>query len=125
MITIAFIGLGNMGGGMAANLAKAASVRAFDLSSAALDKAKANGCAICSSAIEAVRGADAVITMLPAGPQVRALYDEAILPHASTQALTIDCSTIDVETARAVATDAKAKGLRPADAPVSGGTAAA
>ncbi|MEQ3746352.1 MAG: 3-hydroxyisobutyrate dehydrogenase [Henriciella sp.] len=128
MQIIAFIGLGNMGGGMAANQAKAGrTVRAFDLSDAALAKAKAAGCIPCGSAAEAVHGADAIITMLPAGKHVRGVYANDILPNANEAALLVDCSTIDVESARAVAamaTDA-GKGFRAADAPVSGGTAAA
>jgi 3-hydroxyisobutyrate dehydrogenase len=72
-----------------------------------------------------VIGADVVITMLPAGPQVHQAYAEEVLPRAAKSALLIDCSTIDVETARAVASQAKAAGFRVADAPVSGGTAAA
>ena len=123
---IAFIGLGNMGGGMAANQAKAGrEVAAFDLSAAALDRARGAGCAPVATAAEAVRQADAVITMLPAGPHVRQAYAEEILPNAPKSALLIDCSTIDVESARAVAGQARAEGFRFADAPVSGGTAAA
>ncbi|HYD44644.1 MAG TPA: 3-hydroxyisobutyrate dehydrogenase [Phenylobacterium sp.] len=126
MTRIAFIGLGNMGAGMAANQAKAgAAVAAFDLSADALAKAKAAGCAPAGSAAEAVKDAEAVITMLPAGPHVRQVYAEQILPNAKAGALLIDCSTIDVESARAVAGEAKAAGFRFADAPVSGGTAAA
>ena len=126
MTRIAFIGLGNMGAGMAANQAKAgAAVTAFDLSADALAKAKAAGCAPAGSAAEAVKDAEAVITMLPAGPHVRQVYAEQILPNAKAGALLIDCSTIDVESARAVAGEAKAAGFRFADAPVSGGTAAA
>jgi 3-hydroxyisobutyrate dehydrogenase len=123
---IAVIGLGNMGGGMAANQAKAArEVLAFDLSATAMDKARAAGCVAMGSAAEAVREAEAVITMLPAGPHVRAVYAEAVLANAPKSALLIDCSTIDVESARAVAGEARAAGFRFADAPVSGGTAAA
>ncbi|HEX7887233.1 MAG TPA: 3-hydroxyisobutyrate dehydrogenase [Phenylobacterium sp.] len=123
---VAFIGLGNMGGGMAANQAKAGrEVMAFDLSPAAMDKAVAAGCSRAGSVAEAVKSADAVITMLPAGPHVRSVYAEHILPHAARTALLLDCSTIDVESARAVAAQAKAAGFRFADAPVSGGTAAA
>jgi 3-hydroxyisobutyrate dehydrogenase len=123
---IAFIGLGNMGGGMAANQAKAGrEVLAFDLSEAALARAAAAGCKTAASAAEAVREADAVITMLPAGPHVRKVYDEQVLPNVRKGALLVDCSTIDVETARAVAAQVKAAGFRFADAPVSGGTAAA
>lgn len=126
MTRVAFIGLGNMGGGMAANQAKAGrEVMAFDLSQAALEKAKAAGCTPVASVAEAVQGADAVITMLPAGPHVRSVYAEEVLPNAPRSALLIDCSTIDVESARAVAAQAKAAGFRFADAPVSGGTAAA
>jgi len=126
MTRIAFIGLGNMGGGMAANQAKAGrEVMAFDLSAAALDKAAAAGCSKAASVAEAVKTADAVITMLPAGPHVRSVYAEQILPNAPKSALLIDSSTIDVESARAVAAQAKAAGFRFADAPVSGGTAAA
>lgn len=125
-LRIAFIGLGNMGGGMAANQAKAGrEVRAFDLSAAALERAAAAGCATTASAAEAVRDADAVITMLPAGPHVRQVYAEQVFPHAPRTALLIDCSTIDVESARAVAAQAREHGFRFADAPVSGGTAAA
>ena len=126
MTRVAFIGLGNMGGGMAANQAKAGrEVVAFDLSAAALDKAAGAGCAKAASVAEAVKTADAVITMLPAGPHVRQVYAEQILPNAPKTALLIDSSTIDVESARAVAAQAKAAGFRFADAPVSGGTAAA
>jgi 3-hydroxyisobutyrate dehydrogenase len=126
MTRIAFIGLGNMGSGMAARQAGAGRpVAAFDLSPAALQKAAGAGCAPAGSVADAVRDADAVITMLPAGPHVRKVYAEDILPHAPSSALLIDCSTIDVESARAVAGQAEAKGFRFADAPVSGGTAAA
>ena len=123
---IAFIGLGNMGGGMAANQAKAGrQVAAFDLVAAALDRAQAAGCTQAGSVAEAVRDADAVVTMLPAGPHVRKVYAEEILPNAPKTALLIDCSTIDVDSARAVAEQARGQGFRFADAPVSGGTAAA
>jgi len=126
MTRVAFIGLGNMGGGMAANQAKAQrSVMAFDLAKAAVDKAAAAGCAPAASIAEAVKDAEVVITMLPAGPHVRQAYAEQVLPNAPKSALLIDCSTIDVESARAVAAQAKAAGFRFADAPVSGGTAAA
>jgi 3-hydroxyisobutyrate dehydrogenase len=126
MTRVAFIGLGNMGGGMAANQVKSGrEVVAFDLSAAALEKARAAGCRIAGSVSEAVQAADAVITMLPAGPHVRQVYAEQILPNAPTTALLIDSSTIDVESARAVAVQARTAGFRFADAPVSGGTAAA
>ena len=126
MTRIAFIGLGNMGGGMAANQAKAGhEVSAFDLSKAAVDKAVAAGCMAAGSAAVAVQDVDVVITMLPAGQHVRSVYADHILPNAKATALLIDCSTIDVESARAVAAQAKAKGFRFADAPVSGGQAGA
>ena len=123
---IAFIGLGNMGGGMAANLVKAGhAVQAFDLSEAALKRAEIAGCTIAKSAAAAVGDAEAVVTMLPAGPHVRQVYAEAIIPNAAKGALLIDCSTIDVDSARAVASQGAAAGFRCADAPVSGGTVAA
>ncbi|MDB5431265.1 MAG: 3-hydroxyisobutyrate dehydrogenase [Caulobacter sp.] len=126
MTRIAFIGLGNMGGGMAATQAKAgAAVAAFDLSAAALEKAQGAGCSPVTSAAEAVKDADIVITMLPAGQHVRAVYANDILPNAPKTALLIDCSTIDVDSARAVSEQAVAAGFRFADAPVSGGTMAA
>ena len=126
MTRIAFIGLGNMGGRMAANQAKAGhQVSAFDLSEAALAKAVAAGCQAAGSAAEAVRNADVVITMLPAGPHVRAVYHDQVAPNARAGALFIDCSTIDVESARAVATEVTGRGFRFADAPVSGGQAGA
>jgi 3-hydroxyisobutyrate dehydrogenase len=126
MTRIAFIGLGNMGGGMAARqVAGGREVAAFDLTEAALKKAADGGCQRAGSVAEAVRGAEVVITMLPAGPHVRKVYADDILPNAPKTALLIDCSTIDVDSARAVAAQAKAAGFRFADAPVSGGTAAA
>jgi len=126
MARIAFIGLGNMGGGMAANLAKAGhDVRAFDLSDEALARAKAAGCLPVASAADAAQGADAVVTMLPAGAHVADVYENALFGAAPTGALLIDCSTIDVVTARRVAEAATAKGLAAVDAPVSGGIAAA
>ncbi|THD62923.1 3-hydroxyisobutyrate dehydrogenase [Phenylobacterium sp.] len=126
MTRIAFIGLGNMGGGMAANQAKAGhEVLAFDLSKAALEKAVGAGCIAAGSAAEAAKAADAIITMLPAGHHVRAVYDEAIAPNAKPGTLMIDCSTIDVESARAVAGGMAGRGFRFADAPVSGGQAGA
>jgi len=126
MSKIAFIGLGNMGGGMAANQAKAGrEVLAFDLSEAALARAVAAGCKAATSAAAAVREADVVITMLPAGPHVRKLYAEQVLPNVRPGAVMVDCSTIDVESARAVAAEVTAAGFYFADAPVSGGTAAA
>lgn len=123
---VAFIGLGNMGGGMAARqVAGGREVHAFDLSETVVKKAIAAGARGAGSVSKAVQGAEVVITMLPAGPSVRRVYAEEILPNAPRSALLVDCSTIDVESARAVATQAKASGFRFADAPVSGGTAAA
>ena len=126
MSRIAFIGLGAMGSGMAASQAKAGhDVSAFDLSEAALVRAVEAGCRRAGSVAEAVSEAEVVITMLPAGQHVRAVYGEQVLGVASKGALLIDCSTIDVDSARAVAEQARAAGFRFADAPVSGGTAAA
>ena len=123
---IAFIGLGNMGGGMAANQAKAGhEVAAFDLSQAALDRASGAGCRPVASVVEAVKDADVVITVLPAGPHVLKVYTESIIGAAPSSALLIDCSTIDVETARKVATLATEAGYVFADAPMSGGTTGA
>ena len=123
---IAFIGLGNMGGGMAANLAKAGhEVNAFDLAQPALDRAKENGCAVFSDVREAVSGVDAVVSMLPNGKIVQDAYEQNVIGHAPVSALLLDCSTIDVATARKVSADAAAKGYAMVDAPVSGGIAAA
>ncbi len=126
MTRIAFIGLGNMGGGMAANLAKAGhDVRAFDLSREALDRAKAAGCLPAPSAAEAADGAEAIVTMLPAGKHVEAVYSDLFAADVSPMAILIDCSTIDVATAKRIAEAALAKGLAAVDAPVSGGIGAA
>jgi 3-hydroxyisobutyrate dehydrogenase len=126
MSHIAFFGVGAMGLGMAARLAGSGQrVVAYDLSAEALARAAAAGCETAGSAGEAVAGAAVVVTMLATGAQVAAVYADVIVPHAVRGALVVDCSTIDVETARAVAAQAAAAGLRPADAPVSGGTMAA
>jgi 3-hydroxyisobutyrate dehydrogenase len=123
---IAFIGLGNMGGGMAANLVKAGhEVRAFDLSTEATERAKDNGCEIVPTAREAVQGVDAVVTMLPNGKIVESVYTGDVIGHAPTSALLLDCSTIDVATARLVGEAAAGMGYAMVDAPVSGGIAAA
>ena len=123
---IAFIGLGNMGSGMAANQAGAGrTLTAFDLSEAALLKAEQAGGRRAASAAAAVEDAEVVITMLPAGPHVRKVYEEQVFGHAPRGALLIDCSTIDPNTAREVAGRAQNEGYRFADAPVSGGTVAA
>ena len=121
MANVAFIGLGNMGGPMAANLVKAGhKVTAFDLVAASRDQAKSDGAAIAESGVGAVKGADVVITMLPAGKHVLGVWNE-VLPAMSKGALIIDCSTIDVAEAREAAAAAEAAGMRAADAPVSGG----
>lgn len=117
---IAFIGLGNMGGGMAANLAKHHDVRAFDLSDEAVAKAVEAGCTKAETVEVAVSGADAIVTMLPAGAHVRAVYAE-VFDHADTGALMIDCSTVDVDSARTVIGQATERGFAMIDAPVSGG----
>ncbi len=123
---IAFIGLGNMGGGMAANLVKAGhEVTAFDLAEPAIARARGNGCAIATSAAEAVAGAEAVVTMLPAGKHVAGVYADSVIGTAPPAAILIDCSTIDVATARQVEDVAGAAGYTMVDAPVSGGIAAA
>ena len=126
MARIAFIGLGHMGGGMAPNLVKAGhEVRAFDLSEEALSKAAEQGCARAGSAQEAVADADVVITMLPAASHVLSVYRDQVFGNAPQSALLIDCSTIDVGSARTVEEEASAKGYEMVDAPVSGGIAAA
>ncbi|WP_445784668.1 3-hydroxyisobutyrate dehydrogenase [Sphingorhabdus sp.] len=123
---IAFVGLGNMGGGMAANLVKAGhAVNAFDLSPEALTRARDNGCAVFTSVREAVVGVDAVVSMLPNGKIVASVFENDILGHAPTGTILLDCSTIDVGTARSVTADAVAAGYDMVDAPVSGGIAAA
>ncbi len=123
---IAFIGLGNMGGGMAANLAKAGhAVNAFDLSDDALAAAKESGCMPFSAACDAVQGVDAIVSMLPNGKIVDAVYQSDVFGHAPEGALLIDCSTIDVGTAKSVGAAATQAGYMMVDAPVSGGIAAA
>ncbi|MBS0505115.1 MAG: 3-hydroxyisobutyrate dehydrogenase [Proteobacteria bacterium] len=126
MARIGFIGLGNMGGGMAANLAKAGhDVRAFDLSEDALAKAKDAGCLPVASASEAANGSEVIVTMLPAGRHVAQVYEESLFGASAPGTLLMDCSTIDVVTAKKVAEAAANKGLVTVDAPVSGGIAAA
>lgn len=123
---IAFIGLGNMGGGMAANLVKAGhEVHAFDLAEEALARARENGCATYTSVREAVQGAEAVVSMLPNGKIVENVYTSDVLGQAPASALLLDCSTIDVDTARRVGEAAAAAGHDMVDAPVSGGIGAA
>ncbi len=126
MARIGFIGLGNMGGGMAANLAKAGhDVRAFDLAQAALDRAKEAGCLPVGSAAEAAADAEFIVSMLPAGQHVRSVYEKEVFGNAPVSALLMDCSTIDITSARAVSSAASDKGYSMLDAPVSGGIAAA
>jgi 3-hydroxyisobutyrate dehydrogenase len=125
MTTIAFIGLGNMGGPMAANLVKARhEVRGFDLVAALCDEAAKSGIGIAASGVAAVKAADAIVTMLPAGKHVRAVWAE-IVPQAKPGAVIIDSSTIDVDSARAAHALAAERKLLSLDAPVSGGTGGA
>ena len=126
MPVIAFIGLGNMGAGMAANLVKAGHmVQGFDLSEAAMARAAAHGIAGAGSIGAAVTGADAVITMLQTGEQARGVYDGEVFAAAPPATILIDCSTIDVTSARAVGEAAAGHGHEMVDAPVSGGVAGA
>ncbi|NNE41406.1 MAG: 3-hydroxyisobutyrate dehydrogenase [Marinicaulis sp.] len=128
MTKIGFIGLGNMGGPMAANLAKAGhEVTATDLSDAAIKRAVEAGCTAGKTVADTVSSADIVVTMLPAGAHVRSVYleDYGVLANAKDGALLIDSSTIDVDSARDVNAAAAAKGFQMVDAPVSGGVAAA
>lgn len=129
MATIAFIGLGNMGGPMAANLAKAGhSVKAFDLSAQALAQAAEAGCQTAESAQDAVKGVDFVVSMLPAGKHVEGLFvtgEQPLFDLIDSNTLVIDSSTIDADTARRVAAAGAAKGIGFIDAPVSGGVGGA
>jgi 3-hydroxyisobutyrate dehydrogenase len=126
MAKIAFIGLGNMGGPMAANLCKAQHhVAAFDLSESAVAAAVEKGAHKVKSAAEAVKDAEIVVTMLPAGKHVREVYEKDVLPNVAKGALLIDCSTIDVDSAKHVAALAKKAGFEMIDAPVSGGVGGA
>jgi 3-hydroxyisobutyrate dehydrogenase len=125
MASIAFIGLGNMGGPMTANLVKAGEkVIAFDLVAASRDQARADGAAIAESSVSSVKGADVVITMLPAGKHVLSVWNE-VIPAMAKGALIIDCSTIDVESAKQAHALATKHGIASVDAPVSGGTGGA
>ena len=128
MATIGFIGLGNMGLPMAQNLVKSGyAVRGFDLSEYAAERLAAGGGTRATSVGDTCSEADAVITMLPAGEQVREVYlgDEGVLALVRDGTLLIDCSTIAVETAREVAQAAEGSGLAMLDAPVSRGVAGA
>jgi 3-hydroxyisobutyrate dehydrogenase len=125
MASIAFIGLGNMGGPMAANLVKAGhKVVAFDLAETSRAQAKADGAAIADSSASSVKGAEVVITMLPAGRHVVSVWTD-VIPHMAKGALIIDCSTIDVESAKHAHALAAKHGVGSVDAPVSGGTGGA
>jgi 3-hydroxyisobutyrate dehydrogenase len=124
MATIGFIGLGNMGAPMAANLLQAGHrVTGYDVVASAGAALARKGGQAAGGAPEAAGAGDIVITMLPAGPQVRQVYlgPDGVIARARRDALLIDCSTIDVETARAVAATAAEAGLQMLDAPVSGG----
>lgn len=127
MSRIAFIGVGNMGGPMARNLLKAGhAVQAFDLNAAVLSGLVEAGVGAAQSAHAALDGADVIITMLPAGQHVRAVYlDDGIIAHAKPGALLIDCSTIDMDSARAVHAAAEKAEFDFLDAPVSGGVGGA
>ncbi|GAA4877353.1 3-hydroxyisobutyrate dehydrogenase [Ferrimonas pelagia] len=131
MSTIAFIGLGNMGGPMALNLVKAGhTVRVFDLNEQAVHELAEQGAIPCHTSCGAVAGAEVAITMLPAGVHVRSLYlgqgeERGLLAKAAADTLLIDCSTIDAASALAVSDAANQAGLAFVDAPVSGGTAGA
>ena len=124
MATVGFIGLGNMGAPMAANLLKAGhQVTGYDIVASARDALVQKGGRAAATAAEAAAAGDIVVTMLPAGPQVREVYlgPDGIIAKAKPKALLIDCSTIDVETARSVAASAGESQLLMLDAPVSGG----
>tara|TARA_Y100001951_G_scaffold13185_1_gene8423 strand:- start:1065 stop:1967 length:903 start_codon:yes stop_codon:yes gene_type:complete len=128
MSNIAFIGLGNMGGPMAANLMTAGhSLTVFDLSEAAMQALAEKGARCASSALEAIEGAEVILSMLPAGKHVAGLYlgENGLIAKAAKGTLILDCSTIDAETARQVGAAAEAAGLAMLDAPVSGGVKAA
>lgn len=126
MSRIGFIGLGNMGGGMALNLVRNGhQVVAFDLSEAALEKAREGGCDTAPSASIAVAEAEIVVTMLPAGRHVASVYEDEVFGAIGSGVLLIDCSTIDIATAKHVAGEAASQGFDMVDAPVSGGIVAA
>ena len=128
MTRIGFIGLGNMGSGMCANLVRAGfNVSAFDLNTAAVEAAVGAGASAASSGAEAAKSADIVVTMLPAGKHVKAVYygDDGVAANAPEGTLFIDCSTIAVNDARDVISQASEQGFEMVDAPVSGGVAAA
>jgi 3-hydroxyisobutyrate dehydrogenase len=124
-VSVAFIGLGNMGGPMAANLVKAGHrVQGFDLSSTSREAAAADGVSVAASTVDAVKDTDVIVTMLPAGKHVLTVWQE-LVSAVKPGTLLIDCSTIDVESARQAHTLAKAASCLSLDAPVSGGTVGA
>ncbi|HSO17433.1 MAG TPA: 3-hydroxyisobutyrate dehydrogenase [Arthrobacter sp.] len=128
MAVIAWIGLGNMGGSMSVNLAKAGhDVRGFDLNAEAVAAAESGGVKPAGSIADAVDGADVVFTMLPKGEHARAVYlgEDGVLAHADTRTLLVDSSTIDIASAQALHDAAAAAGFRFVDAPVSGGMSGA
>jgi len=128
MAVVGFIGLGNMGGPMAANLVKAGhAVRGFDVVPAALEAARASGVAVVADAASAAREADVVITMLPSGRHLLEVYGgpAGLVAAARPGTLMIDCSTVDVASARAAHAAAAEAGLASLDAPVSGGVGGA
>ena len=128
MADVGFIGLGNMGGPMAANLAKAGhAVSAFDISADAVERTCEAGATAAGTVAEAAAGREVVVTMLPAGAEVSEVYrgEGGVLSAAAPGTLFIDCSTIDVDTARDVAATAAEGGWALLDAPVSGGVAGA
>jgi len=128
MATIGFIGLGHMGLPMARNLVKAGhTVHGFDLSAGAVEALAAAGGVAAGSIPKAIAGAEIVVSMLPEGRHVRAVYLDqgGVFLSAPTSALLVDCSTIDVETARTVSAAAAARGFAMIDAPVSGGVGGA
>lgn len=124
MSKIGFIGLGNMGGPMVANLIAAGhEVRTFDISADAVARATEAGAVVATSGADAAKGVEVVITMLPAGKHVRSVFleDDKVMDIVAPGSLLIDCSTIDVVTARAAIAEAEQRGLEMLDAPVSGG----
>jgi 3-hydroxyisobutyrate dehydrogenase len=128
MAKIGFIGLGNMGLPMALNLVKAGhAVTGVDIQPAAAKKFATEGGIAAQSTADACRGAEIIVTMLPAGEQVKTIYmgDTGVIANVKSDTLLIDCSTIDVETARAVAKAAETNAVMMLDAPVSGGVGGA
>src|SRR5215207_4103930 len=128
MAVVGWIGLGNMGGSMSANLAKAGhDVRGFDLNPDALAAAEAGGVKPVNSIAETVDGADVVFTMLPKGEHAKAVYlgADGVLAHADSRTLLVDSSTIDIASAQELHEAAAAAGFRFVDAPVSGGMSGA